>query len=239
MAIGDKADMWGRLRGMLPRGWFGSNADPTNILAAVLKGIAACLSFLYSLYTYAQLQSRIATATDGWLDIISNDFFGTALPRKPGESDASFRSRILANLTREKATRNGISMALYALTGYYPIIVEPWRPLDTGAYGHGASPFAPGATPGYGYNTVGSYGSLSYPAQAFITTYRPTAVGNFANVAGYGISVGAYNTGSQSTYGSMSLWTGGLTDDDIYACVAATKAEGTIMWVSIQNPPSH
>lgn len=230
--------MYGRLRGFLPRGWFGALTDPTQILAAILKGIAACLSFFYSLYTYAALQTRIGTATDGNLDIISNDFFGTTLPRKPGESDTSFRSRILANLTREKATRKGISAAVYALTGHYPVIVEPWRPLDTGAYANGANPFQHGVTPGYGYNTIGAYGSLALHAQAFITCYRPSAAGNFANIAGYGISMGAYSTASQISYASASQWTGGITDADIYACVAATKAGGTIMWVSIQNPPA-
>ncbi|WP_083615571.1 hypothetical protein [Paraburkholderia sp. SOS3] len=65
---------------------------------ATLQGPAWALSSIYAQITYAALQTRIATATDGYLDLISNDFFGTSLPRLTNEPDGDFRARILANL---------------------------------------------------------------------------------------------------------------------------------------------
>jgi hypothetical protein len=84
---------------------------------------------------YAKAQLRIATASDGFLDVISADFFGTTLPRKTNESDAAFRNRIIINLFRERATRKAVTQVLTTLTGRAPLIVEPSRPADTGAYG--------------------------------------------------------------------------------------------------------
>ena len=66
MSIGDQADVFARLKSTLPR-WF---SDSTPIVDAVFQGLAWAGSFVYSLYAYAKLQTRIKTATDGWLDII-------------------------------------------------------------------------------------------------------------------------------------------------------------------------
>ncbi|HHW4682388.1 MAG TPA: hypothetical protein ACQGQI_04225, partial [Xylella sp.] len=92
-------------------------------------------------------------ATDGWLDIIATDFFGSSLRRKSGQSDASFRNRLLIHLFRERATRNGLVKVLTDLTGRTPVIFEPQRPLDTGSYGG----------PLIGYGQAGGYGSMRLP----------------------------------------------------------------------------
>src|SRR3984957_19084211 len=99
MATGDQNDMLARIKALLPNGWF---RGLTPVLDALLSGYAWSLSFIYQLIQYAQLQTRIATATDGFLDLISFDFFGGSLPRKSQEYDAPFRSRILAQLFLEK-----------------------------------------------------------------------------------------------------------------------------------------
>lgn len=65
MATGDQADFVRRLKSVLPVQWFD---DSNPILDAVLNGIASALSLVYQLYAYAVLQTRILTATDGWLD---------------------------------------------------------------------------------------------------------------------------------------------------------------------------
>ena len=83
--------------------------------------------------------------------------------------------------------------------------------------------------------TAGAYGSINLNAQFFVTAYRPNSAAAYSNIGGYKISVGAYATPSQLMYASLSQFTGGVTDSSIYACVAATKAEGTIAWVSISN----
>ena len=67
-----------------------------------LSGPAWALSQIYALIQYAVLQTRIATATDGFLDLISYDFFGGNLPRRSQEKDNPFRARILATLLRPR-----------------------------------------------------------------------------------------------------------------------------------------
>ena len=62
--IGDAADMIARLAALLPLRWFG---DVTPVLSAVLAGLADGWAWLYTMLTYARLQTRIATATDSLL----------------------------------------------------------------------------------------------------------------------------------------------------------------------------
>lgn len=222
---GDQNDLLARLKALLPRGWFGSSADSVPIIDGLMTGLANGLAFIYSLYTYAKLQTRISTATDGWLDMISADFFGTDLPRNTGQSDDSYRNAIQARLLREKATRNAVTIALTALTGRAPTIIEPTRPQDTGAYG----------APNSGYGVAGAYGSLSLPFQAFVIAYRPHSAQGIASVAGYGISTGGYSQASWAEYARLSDATGGVLDSDIFAAVAAVKPAATIIWMTVEN----
>jgi hypothetical protein len=226
MAVGDQQDIFSRLKSTLPTRWFGTSADSTPILDAVLGGIAGVLAWLYSLCQYAKLQTRIAWATDGWLDIIAADFFGASLPRVAGESDGSYRSRIKAALIQAKATRSAIIQAVTALTGRAPLIFEPWRPADAGAYNQPAT---------LAWNTAGAWGSLALPAQYFITCFRPHASTGLANVMGWGVTVGAWNTGSQINYASLTNWNANVPDSAIYDCVAKTTAAGVIAWTRIES----
>lgn len=220
MATGDQSDILQRLKATLPR-WFG---DSTPILDALLQGLAWSGSFVYSLWAYAKLQTRIKTATDGWLDIIAADFFGSSLQRQANQSDASFRARIIINLIRERATRAGIVKVLQDLTGRTPIIFEPQRPADTGAY----------SAPNSGYGAAGGYGSLLLPCQAFVTAFRPTGTG-IPLVAGYGISTGGYGVASRAELASMDMIQGAVTDADIYAAVDSVKVAGTTAWTRITS----
>lgn len=133
MAIGDQPDLFGRIKRLLPN-WFGQDVAPTPILDGLLQGPAWLLSFVYSLIAYAKLQTRLATATDGWLDLISQDFLGSSLPRNLGESDATFLARIKANLFPPSNTVAAIVAAVGAITGTTPRLMEPWRPSQTGVW---------------------------------------------------------------------------------------------------------
>lgn len=135
MSTGDSNDVFSRLKSALPQRWFGSTSDSMPVVDSVIAGVATALSFIYSLYSYAVLQTRIRTATDGYLDLIAADFFGTSIQRKANQTDASFRATIIANMFRERATRHAIVKVLQDLTGRTPKIVEPKRPADTGTYG--------------------------------------------------------------------------------------------------------
>ena len=206
MATGDTSDIVGRLKSGLPARWFG---DGSTIRDAILSGWATAHSFLYSLYLYAKLQTRILTATDGWLDMIAADFFGASLLRMANQTDASFRAAIIANLFREKGTRNAVVLVLQALTGRSPVVTEPLRPADTGAYG-----------------------SMLVPFQAFVTAYRPATSG-VPYAPGYGNAPWGYGTAGE--YASLSMVQGAVQDADIAAAVEAVRPAGTTIWMRVSS----
>jgi hypothetical protein len=211
---GDQPDVVSRLKSTLPTRWF---PDETPVLDALLTGLAAAWSSLYSLLATVRLQSRVATATGMSLDGASADFFGPRLPRGATENDDAFRSRIGIALTREHATRAALSAALLQLTGHTPVIFEAARVADTGAYGG----------PAFGYGVAGAWGSLALPFQVFITARRPTSSG-IANVAGYG-------TAGPLDRANLSQISGQVTDSDISAAITAVIPTATIAWTRITN----
>lgn len=153
---GDQDDIVGRLRLTLPGRWF---ADSAPILDGLLAGLSVVWTGLFSLLQLVRTQSRIGTATNGYLDVASKDFFGDTLPRKSGESDDAFRARIQAAMHRERATRAGV-VAAAAEAGFSAQVFEPAQPRDTGAY----------STPGVlAWNVGGGWGSLEMPLQFLIT----------------------------------------------------------------------
>lgn len=209
-----------RLKQVLPTSWFGG---VTPVLDAVLTGIGTALDNFTNLAAYVRLQMRIATATDGFLDLIAGDFFGEYLTRNANETDSSFRARILAGLFAPTVTRRAILQQLLTLTGRTATIFEPANPGDTGGYGIAC-----------GYGVAGGYGSLAMPAQFFVYPRRPVSSG-IPYVGGYGSSVGAYSTASQAEYANPSMTQQGVTDAAIYALIARIKAAGVTAWVQILN----
>ncbi|CCD29947.1 conserved hypothetical protein [Candidatus Glomeribacter gigasporarum BEG34] len=204
--------MFNRFKSLLPR-WFG---DQTPVLDALLHGLAATARHAHRLIEYARLQTRLQTATGGWLDLIAADFFGDALKRGPDQSDAAFRQRIRARLFGERATRAGLIQALNDLTGREPRVFEPQRIMDTGCY----------RGPGLAYGLKGGYGSRRRAYQCFVTAYRPRIAG-LPFVAGYRIPCGAYKTPSRAAYARRR----GLTDADIVDAVNHVKPVGTTVWI--------
>lgn len=201
--------------------WFGGTHPVAN---GVLSGFATTAAFIYSLYLYAQKQTRINTATGGWLDLIAGDFFGNTLRRKANERDANYRSRILVNIFRPLSTRRALSDALVQLTGRSPIIVEPQRPHDTGAYSQAR----------VGYGSGGAYGSLMLPYQAFVVAYRPSGSG-IPYVNGYGEPAGGYGVASRAEYAQLSDVIGYVDDSDIYNAVDRVKPAATTLWTRIES----
>lgn len=224
MATGDQADIQARLQQLLPTGWFTDGLSPVR--DALLAGAANALAFAYSLFAYVRLQTRISTATDAFLDMIAEDFLGSSLPRAAHQTDASYRARILVAIFRERGTRNAIIKVLTQLTGRAPVIFEPQRPMDTGAYG---GPF--------GYGVGGGYGSMLLPMQAFVTAYRPSG-GGVANVAPYGVpggsTGGGYGVGSAEYFPLMSMQSQ-VTDADIYSAIESVRPAGYTLWARISS----
>lgn len=219
MATGDQDDFVSRLKSIMPVRWF-NESNP--ILDAVLNGYASACAWVYSLYAYAVLQTRILTSTSGWLDLTAYDFFGDRIKRGANQSDTDFLNIIKINLFRERGTRHSIVSILEDLTGNTPLIIEPTRPQDCGCYGG----------PAIGYGAAGAYGSMVMPYQCFVTAYRPTGAG-IPYVGGYTSTVSGYSAPSRGEYASYSQLTS-VTDDQIYAAVASVKLEGTVVWVRIQ-----
>jgi len=220
MATGDQNDIYTRLKALLPPTWFG---DSSPFLEGALNACASALSWCYSLYVYARLQTRITTATGGWLDLAAYDYFGTSLQRPAGMSDDLFRNQMKINLFRARGTRQAIIDILEELTGNTPTIFEPQRPLDTGSYGG----------PMIGYGVAGGYGSVLIPYQAFVIAYRPKGTG-IPYVAGYQTTPAGYSSPSRGQYVSQEMVTGKVTDAQVYEAVAAVKMEGTLVWVKLQ-----
>ena len=197
MALGDQNDFAARLRGVLPLGWFApppasGGATQTPVLDAVLLGLGNVWAYLYSLLAYTQMQTRLATMSDAFVDMFSADMFGGSLPRNSGENDAAFKVRILANFTAPKNTRAAITAAIVSASGNTPNIIEPMIASDTKGYGSKATPSTGG---GYGYGTAGlRYGSLTTPGVFFVempvgSSMAATAAVVFATKAD-GIGVG-------------------------------------------------
>jgi hypothetical protein len=222
MATGDQADFFARIKARMPTGWFGSSSP---ILDALISGIASAFVTVYAAYQYLLAQTRLQTSTDGWLDISAADYFGeSGLLRQQNETDAAYRTRIKINIIRERGTRAAVTKILTDLTGRAPVIIEPTRPQDTGAYRSG----------GIGYGVAGAYGSLLLNYQAFIKAYRPSGSG-IPLIQGYGTSPGGYAAPSRAAYANLGDMTTGVTDAAIYAAIASVLPAATIAWVAISN----
>lgn len=216
MAKGDQNDIFTRLRKLIPPSWFNSSPN----FDATLQGPAWALSSIYSQITYATLQTRIATATDGYLDLISNDFFGTSLPRLTNEQDGAFRARILANLFVKGPTRGNMSAVLTLVTGRTPDIFEPSRTDDSGGW-DGAF---------YWDTGVGKWGA-PMPYQSFVTAYRPlTNAQSLGELDSWRWMFDAYGAWSDSPVTEV-------TDAAIFAAVESTKMLGTVVWLRIADNP--
>ena len=211
---GDPSDIIARFKAALPTRWF---PDTTPVLDAVLSGLATAWSSLYALLATVRLQSRITTATGSFLDGASADFFANRLPRGTAEPDAVFSARIRQALVRDHATRAALSSVLQDLTGRSPVIFEPARIADTGAYARGD----------LAYGVAGAWGSLDLPFQVLVTVRRPQASG-IASVAGYG-------TGGPLARASLAQVSGQVTDSDIYATITSVMPTATIAWTRITN----
>lgn len=216
---GDTQDMLARLKATLPARWF---ADSTPVLDGVLTGLASTWSWLHAALAYTKRQTRLATATDTFLDAIARDFLGPHLPRRAAEPDAPYRTRIAREWLRERGTRAALESVLTDLTGRAPVVFEPARPADTGAW-NGA----------LGYGAAGGWGSLMLPFQCFVTAYRAQGSG-IANVAGYGSPAGGYGQGGLE-YAGLSMITGEITDTDITNAIAGVMPVSTIAWTRITN----
>ncbi|MBU6419062.1 MAG: hypothetical protein KGQ79_04965 [Proteobacteria bacterium] len=217
--IGDMADMAGRIKQMLPAKWF---ADDAPILDAVLSGLGQAWANVYSLLQQVRAQTRLATATGIFLDIASQDYNGTTLPRRAGEADTEFSARLRLNLLAPRATRTALVAAVTNLTGRSPVVFEPLNASDTGGY-----------NVNMGYGVAGGYGSLTMPYQFLLTVYRPNNL-PASHAGGYGVGPGGYDE-APIFYASAAELAGNVSDAEIYNTVASVIPTSSIAWTKITN----
>lgn len=215
---GDQADFFQRLRGLLPASWF---PDDSPVVDAVLQAPAWALSSNYAQIQYAGLQERIERATDGWLDVVSNDYFHGALPRRANETDASFRARIQANLFIQGPTRGDMAQVMRLLIGADATFIEPSNATDCG-----------GLDLQGGWDQAGRWGD-PLPYQGFMILPRPRG-GGVPNIGGWDQSALGYDQQGEWTDPSMS--NAAVSDAAVYAAIEASRALGTTLWVRYDDP---
>jgi hypothetical protein len=217
MATGDSNDILTRVKLVLPGRWWSYVAPFRD---AVLGGLSDGAAWCYSWFSYAVTQSRIATSTGPFLDLIAYDFLGRYLVRG-GSSDNVFRTRILMTILQERVTRAGMISALTQLTGNPPVVFEPWNTGDAGGYGCG----------NFAYGQSGGWGSINLPGQVFLKVTRTTSSG-IPFISGYGQGAGGYGKGTIEYVGS-SISQDGVTDNEIYQTILTTKPVGVTCWTQI------
>lgn len=234
MATGDQNDIFNRLKALLPPTWFDSTSP---FLDGVLTACSQALAWCYSLYVYAKLQTRISTATDGWLDLAAYDYFGNNMQRAAGQSDDLFRNQMKISLFRERGTRQAIIDILEDMTGKTPYIFEPQRPMDTGAYG-AAVAVTRSTTATYvdlsGILRTAQPNQVRYDANPYATAMNGLMIEAAAtNIVPYSINIGSYTwikqRASAYDYSTVS------PDGDMRATIIIPGTENNSHYISSPN----
>ena len=205
---------------------------------------------------YAQTFPQYPIAFSNNLDLISQDFFGSVLPRRAGESDDNYRNRILANVMRLKCTRPAMISALTNLvTPAFieagipvtpPEIYEGWYPADNGGYNvYQALAFGTNG----GFNGVGAYGDGQFGNNGgaytcTIVVFLPqgqgleyfTGLSTDGESVTWGVGLGSPAiTPSTPAIDIPPTWLGdfselnyNVTEQDILNCINLTKLLGTV-----------
>ena len=217
-----------RLGRLFPRDWASDDAVQSGNVYALFLSAGQEISDLLQEVQYAALAQRMQTETSPELDLASQDFFGTALPRPSGMSDQNFYTLIVSNLFKSAATRAAISAAIQGLTGVAPRMMEPWNIFDTGVWTRNSYwNVDSSANPARWGN-----GGLRY--QGFIET-APAQVPVFgANVPILGWGDGAYWNVPGYFFGII----GNNTTLSVYDVINKVRAYGTLVWVKFVSQPS-
>ena len=219
-----------RMAAVFPNGWAAaSDLSPGGVLYGLFASIGGGLTFETGALTYALGATRIQTAINGALDLASLDFLGNRLPRNSGESDTSYRIRVLAALLPSGATRAAVTAAAEAATGYPVRVIEPWNPADTGVWGRFYWGVDTPATPFRWTNPGMEF-------QGFIDCVLPTPSFLGGNPAPcydsnfyWGIAGSSFIDPNPSTP---------LGPQVVYDAINLAKVYGTIVWVKFVSAPT-
>lgn len=251
-----KQELSDRLIDNLPKNWFNADAravkDPTDtesktgFTRSVVSGLAELDTIVYEQNDTVWNQIGLLTAVGTQVDAIARDYFGTKLPRYPGEQDLAYKARIRSRLLSPGGTRAGMIASLELALGTSPVVVEEFTEAGlTGGYMGGSASnvitfgsggVLTGAVPNgqYAYNTRGAWGKTG-------TAFNPNTVGvigyNVAGQYGYngGTGLDAYEaliTLTQPVVASPNY----LTKSQIYSLIEELKPMGTTIWTRFNEP---
>lgn len=151
-------------------GWFPNppsdgEDEQAPVLNALLQGFGSVFAWVWGLLTGTDEQARLATMSGAFLDMFAADFFGTGMPRKQGESDDDYRTRIQEALFPSLGTRPDVETTIQYEVGQAGRVIEPRNATDCKGLGSLAAPSIGG---GYGYGAPAlRYGSRMVPFQLF------------------------------------------------------------------------
>lgn len=102
-----------RMVNFFPYPWTSDAAKTVGgIMYAMFLSTGSNLNFISQQLYYAWQACRLQTASNGALDLFAQDYFGTNLPRQPGETDDAYRRRIQVLLFQPQVTREAIVNAI-------------------------------------------------------------------------------------------------------------------------------
>lgn len=206
-----------------PSPWTSDAAKlPGGILYAVMNAFAGNLQMINDFLVYGFDSSRIATAENDALDLVSVDFYGTELPRKRGESDDAFRGRIQAQMFIPYTTRDAFIQAITALTGTAPRLISPWIAGQTSGFDWSYWDYDTEDRPAL-------YGDSSLKYQAFIQATLPSPTQPDAPSAIWGYDAGAGFDLYTGTFWNL-LAADFVTVEDLDKLINRIKAFGITIW---------
>lgn len=220
--IGDQADMRSRIDRLLPP-WFGGLSE-SPVISSALDGAAWVLSFAYSLYAFAKLQTRLATMTGGWLELAASDFFDN-FRRFSQETDAAYSRRIRLEVFRPKNTRRAIDRVVHDISGIHPDIFESWRPGDCGGWG----------TTSMGYGLAGAYGCSVQTFDVLISMPLPQNLG-IPDRGGWGDGTGGYGIGNFSFVDDADFTGSGATLTQLITMTDRVRTAGITYLMQFTSP---
>lgn len=233
-----------RIKRTLPARWWRHDAPARD---AIVGGIADSLAWCSDFLEYARLQTRIATATDSFLDLIGFDFFGLRVRRKKGQPDESWRRTIKAEIFRERVTRRGVKKAVEDLTQNPVRLFEVFNAQDTGGFGRA-----------WAFNEpLSMFGSSNYPWSFFLDVKPPVGAG-IKNLSGFNDPPSGFanaaagpdwvdpedwseefvtetNPWGDFAFADQSLITGEVTPQDIRDTINAARAAGVTCWLNLEG----
>lgn len=109
----------------------GTDGNPTGRLYALMYPIATALSsMMLTMWPYVRKQTRLATLTDGYVDLAWKDFYAGRITRNVGESDSDSTTRLRQAIIAKTGVTNGVLNAVQAYFTLNPDVATSRQVFD-------------------------------------------------------------------------------------------------------------